>query len=340
MSHLPPELHAELRTVLAAWARGQDPWRDLPHQVSLPPAVAAAYARRRVLVTGGGGFIGSALARTLSVLGATVTALDKDEGGLLRLQTLAQAAPGPFPELALADCRIAARLGAVLDKARPEMVFHCAAHKHLPLLQSQPEEAWLNNAAAVEMAGRAIAPYGVDLFLLLSTDKAVAPTSQLGLSKQAAEHAVQVHGRHWAARPATVRLVNVLASSGSVVECFWRALRQRQPLEVTAPAMERFFISLADTVAALLYAGAAARPGDLFAPRLAAPVRIADLAEATLAIAAQFGLPPPARPPIRFTAPRPGEKLREQPLAADEAPRAQPLPASPPLWCVPAPLSP
>lgn len=339
MPSLPPQLHAELQAVLAALARGEDPWRHLPQRIQIPPRVAAVYAGRRILVTGGGGFIGSALARTLAALGASVTAMDKDEAALLRLQAAGRGSSGPAPSLALADCRIAARLDAVLRHARPEMVFHCAAHKHLPLLESQPEEAWLNNAAAVEMLGQALAARDVDLFLLLSTDKAVAPSSQLGRGKQVAERAVQANGRQWAARAATLRLVNVLASSGSVVEHFWWALRHRQPLEITDPAMERYFLTLVDTVAALLHAGAAARSGDLFVPRLDAPVRIADLASATLAIASGLGMPRPD-PPIRFTTPRPGEKLREQPLTQEEAARAEPRDTSPPLWRIPAPFSP
>lgn len=336
MSSLPPELRAELAAVLAAWTRGGDPWQDLPRQIPVPAPVAAAYAGRRILITGGGGCLGSALARTLIPLGAVVTALDKDEAALLRLQAAAQADSAPRPQLALADCRIATRLNAVLDAARPEMVLHCAAHKHLPLLQSQPEEAWLNNVQALEIVGQAVCSRGLDLLLLLSTDKAVAPSSQLGLSKQAAERALQARGRSWAARPATLRLVNVLASGGSVVERFWLSLRRRQPLEITDAAMERYFLSLTGAISALLHAGALARPGDLFVPRLSAPVRILDLAEASLDIAAAIGLPPPAAPSIRYTALRPGEKLREQLLAPEELSRAEPLATSPPLWRVPA----
>lgn len=338
MPPLPPELRAELLAVLRAWLRDEDPWRHLPGQLELSAGIGAAYAGRRILVTGGGGFIGAALARSLASLGATVTALDKDESGLLRL---AAATNGSCtPRLALADCRIPARLEALLASFRPEMVFHCAAHKHLPLLESQPEEAWLNNCGAFETLGRALervlGPRGTELLVLLSTDKAVKPASQLGASKQAAERLLQGAGSGWAARIACVRLVNVLASSGSAVEIFWRALRHGRPLEVTHPDMERYFLTLAQTVQALLHAGAAARPGDLFVPRLESPVRIADLAEAMRTIAMGLGLPPPAGPPIRITAPRRGEKLREQLLDAEEWARAAPASGLPPLWRVPA----
>lgn len=338
MPNLPADLQTELAAVLAAWARGQDPWRDLPRAVRLGPGAAAAYRGRKVLVTGGGGFIGGAIARALAALGAGVLALDKDEAGLVRLQDAAQADGGPQPELALADCRMADRMSAILAAFPPAIVFHCAAHKYLPLLESQPEEAWANNCAAVAQLGRETGRRGAEAFVLVSTDKAVEPASQLGASKQGAERALHSEGAQWAQRAAAVRLANVLASGGSVVERYWRAMRQGLPLQVRHPAMERFFLTLPQAVALLLEAAAGAAAGELWAPRLEAPVRIAELAAAMLALGRATDLPAPPEPSIHFTAPQPGEKLSERLLSRPEAARAQPLAiAALPIWRLPRP---
>ncbi len=335
MPSLPADLQTELAAVLAAWARGRNPWADLPRALPRGEA-AAAYRGRKVLVTGGGGFIGSALARVLAGLGAEVLALDKDEAGLVRLQDSAQADGGPPPALALADCRIADRMSTILAAFPPAIVFHCAAHKYLPLLESQPQEAWANNCAAVIQLGRQIEHCGTEAFVLVSSDKAVEPSSQLGASKQGAERALQSQGAQWARRAVTVRLANVLASGGSVVERFWRAMRQGLPLEVRHPAMERFFLTLPQAVALLLAAGADAAASELWAPRLEVPVRIQDLAAAMQALGRGIGMPPPPEPPVQITAPRPGEKLSERLLTPSEAARAQPLAAvGLPIWRLP-----
>ncbi len=336
MPQLPAELQAELAAVLAAWAQGQDPWRDFPRTVRLDDEAAAAYRGRKILVTGGGGFIGGALARVLAGLGAEVLALDKDEAGLVRLQDAARADSGQPPVLALADCRIADRMSTILAAFPPAIVFHCAAHKYLPLLESQAQEAWANNCAAVVQLGRQLGSCGTEAFVLVSTDKAVEPCSQLGASKQGAEHALQSEGAQWARRAVTVRLANVLASGGSVVERYWRAMRQGLPLEVRHPAMERYFLTLPQAVALLLAAGAGAAAGELWAPRLEAPVPIQGLAAAMQALGRGLGLPPPPEPPVQITAPRPGEKLSERLLSASEAARAQPLAAAGlPIWRLP-----
>jgi len=276
-------------------------------------AVAASVRGRRVLVTGAGGSIGSELCRQLAALGpAELLLLDRDETALQSVQvSLAGHGLLDTREVVLADIRDPVALGAVFRARRPEVVFHAAALKHLPLLEQYPGEAWQTNVMGTLHVLEAAQAVGVETFVTISTDKAANPTSVLGRSKRVAErltaHAAQATGRRYL----SVRFGNVLGSRGSMVPLFRDLIAAGRPLTVTHPEATRFFMTIPEACQLVLQAGAIGGPGEVLVLDMGEPVRVLDVAERLIALSGRDV-------EVVFTGLRPGEKLHEELTGAGE----------------------
>jgi FlaA1/EpsC-like NDP-sugar epimerase len=264
---------------------------------------------KTVLVTGAGGSIGSELCRQLARSHvANLVLLGHGENSVFDAANQLRAA---YPQLVMhsviADVRDTARMDAVFRQWHPHVVFHAAAHKHVPLMEQHPEEAVTNNVVGTWAVVNASLRYGVERFVLISTDKAVAPSSIMGASKRVAErivrHAALQHEKPFVA----VRFGNVLGSRGSVVPFFKEQIARGGPVTVTHPDMRRFFMTIPEAVYLVLKAGGLARPGDLFVLNMGEPVHIVNLAQDLMRLS---GIPP-GEVPIEFSGLRPGEKLEE-----------------------------
>ncbi|WP_376773945.1 polysaccharide biosynthesis protein [Allostreptomyces psammosilenae] len=273
--------------------------------------VRSVIAGRRVLVTGAGGSIGSELCRQVHAFDpAELFMLDHDESNLHRLQLeLWGEALLTDDSLVIADIRDRARIRQIFRDLRPEVVFHAAAHKHLPLLERHPCEAVKSNVLGTDILVEASLDAGVERFVLISTDKAADPTSVLGATKRLAELIVRANARD--ARNlgtgvfSAVRFGNVLGSRGSLLSVLAEQLRSGGPVTVTHPEVTRFFMTIEEAVGLVLEAGRMARGGEVFVLDMGEPVRIVDLVRN---FAAQVNAP---EVPIRFTGLRAGEKLNE-----------------------------
>jgi len=288
---------------------------------------------RRVLVTGAGGTIGSELARQVAALGpAELALLDSGEFALWQIDIeLAESHPGVPRRVMLADVRDEGRVRAVFQAVRPELVFHAAALKHVPMVEANALEGLLTNAEGTRLVADAARASGVQAMVLISTDKAVNPTSVMGASKRLAEmycQALDIAARAAGVgmRCVTVRFGNVLGSTGSVVPLFQHQLERGGPLTVTHPDMRRYFMTVREAVGLVLEASvvgmgdaalAAARDGGIFVLDMGKPVKIADLARQMIRLA---GLRPDEDVEIRFTGLRPGEKLFEELFHGKEPP--------------------
>jgi FlaA1/EpsC-like NDP-sugar epimerase len=277
---------------------------------------------RRVLVTGAAGSIGSELCRQVAASGAAYMAcLDKDENGLFRIEReLRDGGAQSGLEFMLGDIRDEIRLERFFTDARPEIVFHAAAYKHVPILQFHPEEAVLNNVLGSRQLADMAVKHRVGRFVMISTDKAVKPTNVMGASKQIAEKLVLA--RHEAAGSDTrfmiIRFGNVLGSAGSVVEMFNKQIAAGGPVTVTDATMERFFMTIAEAVQLVLFAAAMGTGGDVFILDMGKPVKIADLARQMIRLS---GLTPDVDVAIKYVGLRPGEKLYEELWSEGEAPQ-------------------
>ena len=285
---------------------------------------------RRVLVTGAGGTIGSELARQVAGLGpAKLTLLDNGEFALWQIDVeLGETHPGVARQAVIADVRDEARIGEVFAAARPELVFHAAALKHVPMVEANPAEGLLTNAGGTRIVVDAAAACGAAATVLISTDKAVNPSSLMGASKRLAEMYCQALDdearQHDGMRCVTVRFGNVLGSTGSVVPLFRRQLARGGPLTVTHPEMQRYFMTVREAVGLVLQAtvvgmgdSATFKEGGIFVLDMGKPVKILDLARQMIRLA---GLRPDADVPIQFTGLRPGEKLFEELFHGEEPP--------------------
>ncbi len=288
---------------------------------------------RRVIVTGAGGTIGSELARQVAALGPnTLILLDNGEYALWQIDLeLAETHPA-VPRLAvIADIRDERRIRDVFEAHQPELVFHAAALKHVPMVEANPVEGLMTNAAGTRHVAEAARAAGAIAMVLISTDKAVNPSSVMGASKRLAEmycQALDIAARRTGAgmRCVTVRFGNVLGSTGSVVPLFQRQLEHGGPLTVTHPDMQRYFMTVREAVGLVLEASVLAVAGEalpgadeggIFVLDMGPPVKIVDLARQMIRLA---GLRPDADVPIRFTGLRPGEKLFEELFHGAEPP--------------------
>ncbi|HEX5960271.1 MAG TPA: nucleoside-diphosphate sugar epimerase/dehydratase [Rhodanobacteraceae bacterium] len=274
-------------------------------------AIRRSLTGQRILVTGGGGSIGSELCRQVARLGASeLTILELSEYNLYRIE---QELRAHYPELLLrclvGDCGDDAACRNAFALARPQRVLHAAAYKHVPLLQNQLREAFRNNAMATRTVATHSVRHGVESFVLISTDKAVNPTSVMGACKRIAEIICQAIGEGHATRFVTVRFGNVLDSAGSVVPLFRDQIAAGGPVTVTHPEISRYFMTIPEACQLILQAMAMGKGGETFALDMGEPIRIRDLAEQMIRLA---GKQPGRDISILYTGLRPGEKLFEE----------------------------
>ena len=274
-------------------------------------AIHGALSARRVLVTGGGGSIGSELCRQVALLGAqSLTVVEHSEYNLYRIL---QELRTDFPELivdgVLASCSDLVAMRRVFAQAMPQVVFHAAAYKHVPLLQAQLRASFHNNVLGTRTVADVASATGVDCFVMISTDKAVNPTSVMGACKRVAEIYCQNLNAHSSTRFVTVRFGNVLNSAGSVVPLFRRQIAAGGPVTVTHPEMTRYFMLIPEACQLILQAATLGKGGEIFALDMGQPVKIRDLAEQMIRLA---GKKPGTEIPIVYTGLRAGEKLFEE----------------------------
>lgn len=274
---------------------------------------------KRVLVTGGAGSIGSELCRQiLSLKPDTLILLDQSEYGMFCMERefARQQIEDVKLEYVVADILDERALNRVMDVHQPQIVFHAAAYKHVPLMEDNPSSAVTNNILGTKAVADAASTKGVERFVMISTDKAVRPTSVMGASKLIAEKYVQALARHSETRFITVRFGNVLNSMGSVVPTFRQQIANGGPVTVTHEEMRRFFMTIPEAVQLVLQSGAIGSSGDILILDMGEPVKIVDLARDMIELS---GLKYPDDIDIVITGMRPGEKLYEELFYADEA---------------------
>jgi len=281
-----------------------------------PKAIEALLVDKTVLVTGAAGSIGSEICRQVLRFGAgRLVALDFNETGLFDLEAdLVRLFPDREVEVAIADVRDCARVEHVLAGASPEVIYHAAAYKHVPLMEAFPAEAVKTNVLGTRNVLEAACRSGASAFVLISTDKAVNPTSVMGASKRVGEMLVRAHAGA-ATKCVAVRFGNVLGSRGSVLMTFRDQIERRQPVTVTHPDMLRYFMIISEAAQLVLQASAAGRPGEVLVLDMGEPVSIVELAKDLIRF---YGLEPEQDVPIVYTGMRPGEKLFEELLTAEE----------------------
>jgi len=266
---------------------------------------------RRVLVTGGGGSIGSELCRQIARLGAqSLIVVEQSEYNLYRIM---QELRADFPELIfegiLANCGDVVAMHKAFLETKPQVIFHAAAYKHVPMLQAQLRSAFRNNVLGTRTVADLAREVGVECFVLISTDKAVNPTSVMGACKRVAEIYCQNLNAHAVTRFMTVRFGNVLDSAGSVVPLFRQQILDGGPVTVTHPEISRYFMTIPEACQLILQAASIGKGGEIFALDMGEPVKIRDLAEQMIRLA---GKKPGTEIPIVYTGLRAGEKLFEE----------------------------
>ncbi len=280
------------------------------------PLVTKEICGKVILVTGGGGSIGSELCRQIaSFHPGRLVILDIYENTTYELQNeLAEAYPDLQMDVCIASVRDKTRLSQIFRQYRPEIVFHAAAHKHVPLMEFNPAEAIKNNVFGTYNTVQCAEEYGVRRFVLISTDKAVNPTNIMGASKRLCEMIVQSK-QNSKTEFVAVRFGNVLGSNGSVLPRFKKQIAAGGPVTITHPEITRFFMTIPEAASLVLQAAAYAKGGEIFVLDMGSPVRIYDLARKLIHLS---GLVPDRDIPIVFTGLRPGEKLYEELLMSEE----------------------
>ena len=273
---------------------------------------------KNVLVTGASGSIGSELCRQiLRFSPAKLEALDFDETGLFNLENeLKQLFPKKNIQVIVGDIRDKSKIHSIFQRECPQVVFHAAAYKHVPMMETYPEEAIKTNVFGTRTLIEEAYKAGVEAFVLISTDKAVNPVSVMGMTKRLAEIISLAFGNGSAPRIIAVRFGNVLGSRGSVIPTFMEQIRRGGPVTVTHPDMERYFMTIPEAVLLVLQAGAMGKGGEVFVLDMGKPVKILDIARELIRF---HNLEPDKDIPIVFTGVRPGEKLREYILTDEES---------------------
>jgi FlaA1/EpsC-like NDP-sugar epimerase len=268
-------------------------------------------AGKRVMVTGAGGSIGSELARQVARFGpAALLLVERAECALFNIDSELRDVRPVVPRVPLvADVGDEARMRAIFASHQPHIVLHAAAHKHVPMMECNLTEAIKNNVLATHLLGELAGAHGVEVFVLISTDKAVRPTSVMGASKRVAELIIQDLQRQSRTRYVAVRFGNVIGSAGSVIPIFREQIRKGGPVTVTHRDMVRYFMTIPEATQLVLQAGAIGEGGEIFILDMGEPVRILDLAKETITLS---GLKPFEDIDIVFTGLRPGEKLFEE----------------------------
>ena len=274
-------------------------------------------SNKTVLVTGGGGSIGSELCRQIAQhKPRKLILVDIYENNAYDVQ---QELQYKYPNLDLlvliASVRNTNRMNKIFETYRPDIVYHAAAHKHVPLMETSPNEAVKNNVFGTWKTAQAAAYYGTKKFVMISTDKAVNPTNIMGASKRICEMIIQTFNRHYDTEFVAVRFGNVLGSNGSVIPLFKRQIAQGGPVTVTHPDIIRYFMTIPEAVSLVLQAGAYAKGGEIFVLDMGEPVKILDLAKNLIRLS---GYKVGEDIEIEFTGLRPGEKLYEELLMEEE----------------------
>ncbi len=279
----------------------------------------ASYHDKRLLITGAGGSIGRELCRQLATLDpASITLLDKDENSVFEAEReLRRACGSRNVEIipVICDLRVPERLRNVFGQRLPQVVFHAAAHKHVPLLESNASEAVLNNIGGTVRLLECAARFEVERCVMVSTDKAVNPRNIMGATKRVSELMFQAQATRFGGSYSCVRFGNVLNSRGSVVPIFREQIKQGLPITVTHPDVERYFMTIPEAAQLIIQAGALGRRGEIFLLEMGEPVRVVDLAKDMIWLS---GLALGEDIDIEFTGLRPGEKLKEELLIAEE----------------------
>ncbi len=272
---------------------------------------------QKVLVTGGGGSIGSELCRQIaSHKPKQLIILDIYENSVYDVQQeLKVKYPDLNLEVLIASVRNTNRMNWIFEHYSPDIVYHAAAHKHVPLMEDSPNEAVKNNVFGTWKTAQAAAFYGTKKFVLISTDKAVNPTNIMGASKRICEMIIQTFNNHYDTEFVAVRFGNVLGSNGSVIPLFRKQIMAGGPVTVTHPDIIRYFMTIPEAVSLVLQAGAYASGGEIFVLEMGEPVKILDLAENLIRLS---GYRVGEDIKIEFTGLRPGEKLYEELLMDEE----------------------
>jgi len=268
--------------------------------------VRTYFSGKTVMITGAGGSIGSELVRQVVALAPKrVLLVERGENALYEIDREVRSLEESAPTVPLMkDINDVVAMEAIFSEYRPEIVLHAAAYKHVPMVEANPEEGWRNNTEGTEKMAKLALKYGVQRFVLISTDKAVNPVSVMGQTKRAAEKVIMALKGPFAA----VRFGNVLGSSGSVVPLFREQIAKRRPITVTHPEMRRYFMTVGEAVSLVLQAASRSEQA-IYTLDMGESVRIVDLAEQMIR---QAGYRPYVDIPIVFTGIRPGEKLFEE----------------------------
>ena len=270
-----------------------------------------------VLITGAAGSIGSELCRQVAKFRPSqLLLLDQDETGIFNIS---EELKNRFPRLKIsplvADIQDEEKINQIFNNYHPNVIFHAAAYKHVPLMELHPDEAMKNNILGTKIVAESAIKYGVEKFIFVSTDKAVNPTSVMGATKRVGEMICQNLNQKNSTKFISVRFGNVLDSRGSVIPIFREQIKKGGPVEVTHPEMKRYFMMTSEACLLVMEAGAMGRGGEVFVLDMGEPVKILDLAKEMIRLS---GFEPDKDIPIVFTGVRPGEKLFEEILTAEE----------------------
>ncbi|KPJ55298.1 hypothetical protein AMJ47_00255 [Parcubacteria bacterium DG_72] len=285
----------------------------LEREVSLPDGsdLEALLKDKVVLITGAAGSIGSEISRQAAKLNPSkILLLDQDETGIFNIKKEIQSAV-PI----IADIRDQVKIRQVFKEFRPNIVFHAAAYKHVPLMETEPEEAVKNNIFGTKIVAEAALSFEVEKFIFISTDKAVNPVSVMGITKRVGEMICHALNKKGNTRFISVRFGNVLGSRGSVIPIFKEQIKTGGPVKVTHEEMERYFMVIPEAVSLVLQASQMGKGGEVFVLDMGNPVRIIDLAKEVIKLS---GLEPDKDIPVVITGVRPGEKLSEEIFATEE----------------------
>ena len=280
-------------------------------------AIRRLCAGKRVMVTGAGGSIGSELCRQIvACQPANLVLYERYENNLYAIRTeLVRQGHGDRIAATIGDITDEGTLSSVMARYRPQIVLHAAAHKHVPLMEASPCEAVKNNVGGTRLVAQAADRHGVERFIMISTDKAVNPTSIMGATKRVAEMIIQDIGRRSATCFATVRFGNVLGSNGSVVPLFLEQIKAGGPVTVTHPEVRRYFMLISEAVQLVLQAAAHVESGTTYVLEMGEQIKVVELARNLIRLS---GYVPDDEIPITFVGLRPGEKLYEELVGSGE----------------------
>lgn len=276
---------------------------------------------KKVLITGAAGSIGSELCRQVAKFSPSLLlVLDQDETGIFNIS---QELENKFPKLnvssLIADIQDRPKIEKIFNRFHPQLVFHAAAYKHVPLMEIHPDEAVKNNIFGMRIVAKMALEHGTEKFIFISTDKAINPTSVMGASKRIGEMIGQALSQKNSTKFISVRFGNVLNSRGSVIPIFKEQIRKREPIKVTHSEMKRYFMTIPEACLLVMQAGVMGQGGEVFVLDMGDPFKIVDLARELIRLS---GLEPDKDIPIVFTEPRPGEKFFEEILTAEEGTKA------------------